>query len=83
MIAKKKEDYLFSEGTGRPYGIHPQKEEPKDDAERQKPVIIHLGDLQQEGKGPVNFHTKRGRTLGTLTKLQEEQRDVEEAFDIE
>jgi hypothetical protein len=86
MIPKKKEDYNFVEGAGRPYEINPRSPIDKTTEERQKPVIINLGELNgQDGneRAPKNFHPKRGRTLGTLTKLQDDDRNIEDAFDIE
>lgn len=86
MIKKKKEDYQFVEGAGRPYEVNPRNFEPETDAERQKPVIIHLGELNgQDGNGrvPKNFHPKRGRLLCTLTEPYDEDKDYEDDFDIE
>jgi hypothetical protein len=86
MIPKKKEDYTFNEGAGRPYEMTPRAGEPKDDAQRQKPVVIHLGELngqdgESSGRVPKNYHPKRGRLLCTLTKPYDET--DEEEFDIE
>lgn len=86
MIQKKKEDYMFVEGAGRPYEMNLRTEEEKDVQKRNKPMIIHLGELNgQDGneRVPKNFHTKRGRTLGSFCYPEEGDRDVDEAFDIE
>ena len=89
MISKKMTDYTFVEGSGRPYEMNPRNFEPRNDAERQQPVVIHLGDLngQTFAKGmPKNFHTKRGRCLSSFTKYwspDELYTEIDEAFDIE
>ena len=89
MIQKKVEDYSFIEGAGRLFEMNPRYPIAKNDAERQKPIIIHLGDLngQNTAKGmPKNFVPKRGRIVPSFTKYWspgEAERDIEEAFDIE
>lgn len=88
MIPKKREDYQNVEGAGRPFEMNPRYFEPRTDAERQRPIVIHLGELngQVTAKGmPKNFHTKRGRTLASLTDYWSptEVLDEEEEFDIE
>jgi hypothetical protein len=86
MIPKKKEEYNFVVGSGRPYDLNPRPGEPYDDEERQKPLVIHLGQLNgQDGKirVPKNFAPKRGQTLGSFIDPLKGDRDVEEAFDIE
>jgi hypothetical protein len=86
MIPKKKEDYMFVEGSGRPYEVTPRNFEPVTNQERQKPVVINLSELNgQDGadRVPKNFHPKRGRTLGSFCYPEKGDRDVEEAFDIE
>lgn len=86
MIPKKKEDYLFVEGSGRPYQMTEREPIEKTTEERQKPLLIHLGELNgQDGNGraPKNFHRKAGRTVGSFVKPESEDRDLEEAFDIE
>ena len=86
MIKKKKEDYQFIEGAGRPYEVNPRGFELYNDEERQKPVVIHLGELNgQDGNEriPKNFHPKRGRTLGSFCDPEEGNRDLDDAFDIE
>ena len=87
MIEKRKEDYLFREGKGRPFEMNARYPIEKNDAERQKPIVIDLDDLngQDGGKGmPKNFHKKAGRTLDTFTKywVKGDHEDNEE-FDIE
>lgn len=88
MIPKKKEDYLFSEGMGRPYEMNPRSPIEKTTEERQKPIIVHLGELngQVTDKGmPKNFHKKAGRTLVSFTNYwsPDEVLEKEEGFDIE
>lgn len=86
MIPKKKEDYLFTEGAGRPYRMNPRQDIEKTTTERQKPVVINLAELNgQDGneRVPKNFHPKRGRTLGSFCDPEEGDRDVDDAFDIE
>jgi len=89
MIKKKREDYQNIEGAGRPFEMNPRDFEPKNDIERQKPVVINLGDLNSPiyDKGtPKNFHRKAGRVLPSFMNYwsPEEMKDVQEdAFDIE
>jgi hypothetical protein len=84
MIPKKKEEYTFPEGAGRPYEMNPRPGELKRNSERQKPVVIHLAELNgQDGNRriPKNFHPKRGRTLGSF--CNPEEGEYGEGFDIE
>ena len=61
----------------------------KNDEERNKPLIIHLSDLngQTTVKGmPKNFNRKAGRTLPSFNKYwtpDELEADQREAFDVE
>ena len=83
MISKKREDYQNVEGAGRPFEMNPRYPIEKTTAERQKPIIIHLGELngQNGGKGmPKNFIRKAGRCLDTFGKYWTPD---EEEFDIE
>ena len=71
MIPKKREEYQFSEGMGRPFEMNARYPIEKNDTERQTPIVIDMDDLNgQEGsKGmPKNFHSKRGRVLNSFTK---------------
>ena len=71
MIQKKREDYQNNVGQGRPYEMNPRSPEPKNDAERQTPIVINLSDLngQTFDKGmPKNFVRKAGRVLPTFDK---------------
>ena len=89
MIPKKREEYQNVEGMGRPFEMNPRYPIEKNDTERQKPIVIHLGDLngQTMTKGmPKNFHTKRGRCLSSFTKYwspDEIYENIEDAFDVE
>jgi hypothetical protein len=71
MIPKKKEDYSSVEGKGRPFEMNYREPLAKNDEERQKPIVINLGDLngQTYDKGmPKNFVRKAGRVLPTFDK---------------
>ena len=77
MIQKKREEYQNVEGVGRPFEMNPRYPIEKNDAERQTPVVVHLGDLngQEGGKGmPKNFMRRKGvsffptRSIGALKK---------------
>lgn len=84
MIKKKREDYQNVEGAGRPFEMNPRGPIEESDQERQRPVIIHLGELNgQDGnpRVPKNFHKKAGRVLCTFT--EEYREGEEEEFDIE
>jgi len=89
MIKKKKEDYQFVEGAGRPFEMNPRSPIEKSDAERQKSLVINLSELNgddEDSRVPKNFHPKRGRILPTFTKyLTQDQleENVEEGFDVE
>lgn len=86
MIEKKKEDYLFVEGSGRPYQMIGREPIEKTTSERQNPIMIRLGSLNgQDGNGraPKNFYRKAGRTLGSFVRPDFEDRELEDAFDIE
>jgi hypothetical protein len=86
MIPKKKEDYQFTEGAGRAFEMNPRFPIEKTDEERNKPVVINLAELNgQDGNArvPKNFSRKAGRTLGSFCYPKDEDRDFEEAFDIE
>ena len=88
MIKKQKTDYQTVEGMGRPFEMNPRYPIEKNDAERQRPVIIHLGELngQSTDRGmPKNFHKKAGRTLVSFTDYwsPSEVLEKEEEFDIE
>ena len=85
MINKKKEEYQFNVGVGRPFEMNARYPIEKNDEERQRPVIIHLSDLngQTYDKGmPKNFHRKAGRTLDSFTTYWTEH-DESAEFDIE
>ena len=85
MINKKKEDYLFTDGEGRPHMLE-RKPPLKNDAERNRAEVINLDELNEEGKAPVNFHRKAGRVIGTFTEMMKkggECEDSEDAYDIE
>lgn len=61
----------FSKGGGLPFDLPTRGELEKNDAERQKPIVIDLNDLngQDGGKGmPKNFVRKAGRQLATFSK---------------
>lgn len=89
MIPKKKEDYTFPEGAGRPFEMNPRYPIEKNDAERQAPIIVNLSDLngQENSKGmPKNFVRKAGRVLPTFDKYwtaDDVQANVEDEFDIQ
>jgi hypothetical protein len=89
MIQKKREEYQNVEGAGRPFKMNARYPIEKNDAERQTPVVVHLGDLngQEGGKGmPKNFHAKRGRVLLSYTKYwspEEAKAEQETSFDVE
>ena len=71
MIQKKREEYQNVEGQGRPFEMNPRSGEPKNDTERQRPIVINLNDLngQTFDKGmPKNFVRKAGRVLPTFDK---------------
>ena len=89
MIPKKREEYQNVEGVGRPFEMNPRYPIEKNDAERQAPIVIHLGDLngQQGGKGmPRNFIRKAGRVLPSFEKYwspEEVKAEIDSAFDVE
>jgi hypothetical protein len=89
MIQKKREEYQNIEGAGRPFEMNPRYPIEKTNAERQKPIVIHLGDLngQEGGKGmPKNFVRRAGRILPTFDKYwtsDEMRSEQDDAFDIE
>ena len=89
MIQKKREEYQNVEGVGRPFEMNPRYPIEKNDAERQAPIVIHLGDLngQQGGKGmPRNFIRKAGRVLPSFEKYwspEEVKAEIDSAFDVE
>jgi len=89
MIQKKREEYQNIEGAGRPFPMHDQTFEPNNDEERQRPVIVHLADLngQNGGRGmPKNFVRKAGRVLPTFDRYwtpDELEEKIEEDFDIQ
>jgi hypothetical protein len=89
MIPKKREDYQNVEGAGRPFEMNERYYVEKNDAERNRPIVIHLGELngQTTSKGmPKNFHTKKGRVLNSFTKYwspAEALANQEDSFDIE
>ena len=63
MIPKKREDYTFDEGKGRPFDMPERGPIQKTTVERQKPVEINLNELNGEDgktKVPKNFRPKRG-----------------------
>lgn len=83
MIPKKKEDYTFIDGAGRPYEMNPRSPQPMNDMERQKPIVINLSDLNGPGKGmPKNFIRKAGRVLPTFNRYWT-QDEITEAIDDE
>jgi hypothetical protein len=55
-------DY-FTEGRGRGFDIPERKELPVTNEARTKAIEIDLGDLNQPGKGPVNFEPAKGWDL--------------------
>lgn len=78
----------FAKGSGRPFEMNEREPIEKDDAERQKPLIINLSDLngQTFEKGmPNNYHRKPGRKLVSFTEYwsPEESSAAEDGFDIE
>jgi hypothetical protein len=89
MISKKREDYQYNEGAGRPFEMNPRYPIEKNDTERQKPIVIHLSELngQESDKGmPKNFVRKAGRVLPTFDKYwtaDEVKTYVDDEFDIE
>jgi hypothetical protein len=89
MIPKKKEDYTFPEGAGRPFEMNPRYPIEKNDAERQRPIVIHLGELngQTTAKGmPKNFIRKAGRCLPSFDRYWTTDEIAEygdEDFDIQ
>lgn len=61
----------FVSGGGLPFELPSRAELEKNDAERQKPILIELDDLngQDGGKGmPKNFVRKAGRMLSSFTE---------------
>jgi len=82
MIPKKHEDHEFHEGGGRPYEMNERVPIEKNDAERQTPKIIHLGDMNNGNRMPKNWHRKAGRTLDTFTKYWTANEEETE-YDIE
>jgi hypothetical protein len=89
MIPKKREEYQNNEGAGRPFEMNPRYPIEKNDAERQRPIVVHLADLngQTDGKGmPKNFVRKAGRVLPTFDKYwtaDEIHGNIEDEFDIQ
>lgn len=89
MIPKKKEETQEQYGQGRPFEMNLRYNIEKNDEERQRPVIIHLGDLngQTSRRGmPKNFHKKAGRQLLSFTKYwtkEEADTQLDDGFDIE
>jgi len=83
MISKKKTDYQEVTGRGRPFDMRSYREEPKTNAERNRQQIIDLNDLNQDGKAPVNFVRKAGRTLPTFSRYWTRDESAEDEFDIE
>ena len=89
MIRKKKEEHQFAEGAGRPFEMNERYPIEKNDTERQRPVVIHLADLngQTYMKGmPKNFHRKAGRVLPSFSKYwtkDEIQESLDDGFDVE
>lgn len=87
MIPKDKEGVTYkSEGSGRPFNMPERSPIEKNDAERQKAIIIDLEDLngQEGGKGmPVNFVKKAGRVLESFTDYWTEDDDEEDGDDIQ
>jgi hypothetical protein len=63
MEKDKQQGSPFSEGRGRGFEIPEQKTYPATNEARTKAVEIDLGNLNQPGKGPVNFEPKRGTDL--------------------
>jgi hypothetical protein len=81
MIPKKDEKNggdTFSSGGGRPFEMPERYPIEKNDEERQRPIIIHLGDLNEGSGMPKNFARKAGRTLPSFTKYwtQDENEDL-------
>ena len=69
MIPKK--EPITSTGAGRPFEMYERSPEPKTDAERQKPIVITLTDLNGDETGnnvPKSFSRKAGRVLPSFTK---------------
>jgi hypothetical protein len=89
MIPKSQEKVeTESQDSGRPFYIPPRGPIEKNDAERQRPQIIHLGDLngQSGGRGmPVSFEKRSMRHVASFERYwsqAELDEDNEEAFDI-
>ena len=84
-----KQEPIRSEGEGRPFEMNPRYPIEKNDAERQAPIVIHLGDLngQEGGKGmPKNFIRKAGRVLPSFDQYrspEEVKAEIDDAFDVE
>ena len=89
MIPKKREEYQNVEGVGRPFEMNARYPIEKNDAERQRPIVVHLGDLngQEGGKGmPKNFIRKAGRVLPSFDQYwspEEVKAEIDSAFDVE
>lgn len=84
MISKQ--EPIKSEGDGRPFEMNPREPISKTNAERQKPIVIHLGDLNGDGRMPKNFIRKAGRCLPSFNRYwtsDEIYEEQEEAFDIQ
>src|SRR5580698_5249603 len=82
MIPKQKTDYEEVSGKGRPFDMRSFKREPQNDAERNRQQVISLEDLNQDGKAPVNFVRKAGRTLQTFGKYWTRDESAEDEDDI-
>lgn len=88
MIKKGTVTYI-AEGAGRPFEMNPRYPIEKNDAERQRPVIIELDDLngQNGDRGmPKNFTRRAGRTMPSLTDYwvkKNTRTQDEEDYDIQ
>ena len=84
-----KQEPIRSEGEGRPFEMNPRYPIEKNDEERQRPIVVHLGDLngQEGGKGmPKNFIRKAGRVLPSFDQYwspEEVKAEIDSAFDVE
>ena len=84
-----KQEPIRSEGEGRPFEMNARYPIEKNDAERQRPIVVDLDDLngQEGGKGmPKNFIRKAGRVLPSFDQYwspEEVKAEIDSAFDVE
>ena len=79
MIKRKKTDYEEVAGDGRNFEMNPRGPIEKTTAERTRPVIINLSDLNNGKRVPKNFHRKAGRCLASFMNGVED----DDTYDIE